>query len=188
MLLAGEFSACWYGKVGVEGGYPTMRTDRTCSKNVEFSLWCSLRSRMRSAGVLQHEERSFGMSVFSCRHFPQRDDRERGMMCPNRRPPRRNMLKMGCCGRGGLRFGTIPGERASGVHVGAHMIGACNDVMPRTHRSAMRQDAMTSTPFTCTMLDNASMNCLMILRLRPFCMRLGMPFVAQETSTVTPCS
>ena len=65
--------------------------------------------------------------------------------------------------------------------------GACDDVMPRTHRSAMRQDAMTSTPFTCTMLDNASMNCLMILRLRPFCMRLGMPFVAQETSTVTPC-
>ena len=54
-------------------------------------------------------------------------------------------------------------------------------------RSTMRQDAMTSTPFTCTMLDNASMNCLMILRLRPFCMRLGMPFVAQETSTVTPC-
>lgn len=27
-----------------------MRTDRTCSKNVEFSLWCSLRSHTRGIG------------------------------------------------------------------------------------------------------------------------------------------
>ena len=121
-------------------GQPTMRTDRTCWENVEFSLWCSLCSHTSSAGGLQHEERSFGVSVFSYRHFPRRGDRERGMLCPNRRPPRRNMPKMGCCGRGGLRFGTIPGEQASGVHVGAHTVGsrATTSCLARTAAQCVR--------------------------------------------------
>ena len=165
-----------------------MRTDRTCWESVEFSLWCSLCSHTRDVGVLQHEERSFGGSVFSYHHFPHVVIESEGCCAQIADHLVKTCQKWAVVGEVVCVLGQSP-WRASIWRARWCAYGrvACDDVMPRAHCSAMRQDAMTSTPFTCTMLDNASMNCLMILRLRPFCMRLGMPFVAQETSTVTPC-
>lgn len=57
-----------------------------------------------------------------------------------------------------------------------------------TVTDATGQDAVTSTAALCTRPDRASMKRAMSLRLRPFCMRFGMPFVVQVTSTMTPCS
>ena len=55
---------------------------------------------------MELRERATRMALEACTDFGRRRMRR-----SKRRPPRRKMLKMVCCGRGGLRFGhNVPGR------------------------------------------------------------------------------